>query len=213
MNILTLLIFTPILFGLLFCCCHHLCVQVSNTLRYLLLCCSCVSVYIYICTLKQALRSRASITKISFSLYKNYPGSASTWAMGKMQIEYFVGIDGISVTLLVMTSLVMVIAAIASWEITSNLKGFFALFLLLDMAVVGVFCALDFFLFYTFYELMLLPLYFLIGMWGGARREYAAIKFFLYTLFGSVFMLLVMVGLYFRLKILLPVTILSISST
>jgi NADH-quinone oxidoreductase subunit M len=64
------------------------------------------------------------------------------------------------------------------------------------MAVIGVFCSLDFFLFYIFYELMLLPLYFLIGMWGGVRREYAAIKFFLYTLFGSVFMLLVMIGLY-----------------
>ena len=68
------------------------------------------------------------------------------------------------------------------------------------MAVIGVFCALDFFLFYIFYELMLLPLYFLIGMWGGARREYAAIKFFLYTLFGSVFMLLVMIGLYLSVK-------------
>src|SRR5690606_14980278 len=65
------------------------------------------------------------------------------------------------------------------------------------MAVVGVFSALDFFLFYVFYELMLLPLYFLIGIWGGVRREYAAIKFFLYTLFGSVFMLLIIVGLYF----------------
>jgi NADH-quinone oxidoreductase subunit M len=68
------------------------------------------------------------------------------------------------------------------------------------MAVIGVFCSLDFFLFYIFYELMLLPLYFLIGMWGGARREYAAIKFFLYTLFGSVFMLLVMIGLYLSVK-------------
>ncbi|HVV55456.1 MAG TPA: NADH-quinone oxidoreductase subunit M, partial [Mucilaginibacter sp.] len=89
---------------------------------------------------------------------------------------------------------------LASWEIQSNLKGFFSLFLLLNTAVIGVFCALDFFLFYIFYELMLLPLYFLIGMWGGARREYAAIKFFLYTLFGSVFMLLVMVGLYLSVK-------------
>ena len=121
-------------------------------------------------------------------------------SMGKMQIDYFVGIDGISVTLLVMTSLVLVVAALASWEIKSNLKGFFALFLLLDMALIGVFCSLDFFLFYIFYELMLLPLYFLIGMWGGARREYAAIKFFLYTLFGSVFMLLVMIGLYLSVK-------------
>jgi NADH-quinone oxidoreductase subunit M len=67
---------------------------------------------------------------------------------------------------------------------------------LLDMALIGVFCWLDFLLFYIFYELMLLPLYFMIGMWGGVRREYAAMKFFLYTLFGSVFMLLVMIGLY-----------------
>ena len=99
-----------------------------------------------------------------------------------------------------MTSFVLVIAALASWEIKSNLKGFFVLFLILDMAVTGVFCSLDFFLFYIFYELMLLPLYFLIGMWGGVRREYAAIKFFLYTLFGSVFMLLVMVALYLSVK-------------
>jgi len=121
-------------------------------------------------------------------------------SMGAMQADYFVGIDGISIMMLVMTSLVMVIAALSSWEIKSNLKGFFALFLLLDMALIGVFCSLDFFLFYIFYELMLLPLYFLIGMWGGARREYAAIKFFLYTLFGSVFMLLVMIGLYLSVK-------------
>src|SRR5690606_22233098 len=67
-------------------------------------------------------------------------------------------------------------------------------------AVMGVFCALDFFLFYVFYELMLLPLYFLIGMWGGPNREYASLKFFLYTLFGSVFMLLVMLGLYMSVQ-------------
>jgi NADH-quinone oxidoreductase subunit M len=98
---------------------------------------------------------------------------------------------------LFLTSMVMLIAVLASWEIKTNLKGYFALFLVLDMAIMGVFAALDFFLFYIFYELMLFPLYFLIGMWGGVRREYAAIKFFLYTLFGSVFMLLVIIGLYF----------------
>lgn len=116
---------------------------------------------------------------------------------GKLEIDYFLGIDGLSMPFLFLTSLVMAVAGLASWEIKTNLKAFFALFLLLDAAVMGVFCALDFFLFYIFYELMLLPLYFLIGMWGGVRREYAAIKFFLYTLFGSVFMLLVIIGLYF----------------
>src|SRR5690606_29579097 len=69
--------------------------------------------------------------------------------------------------------------------------------MILNTAVMGIFSALDFFLFYVFYEVMLLPLYFLIGIWGGERREYAAIKFFIYTLLGSVLMLLVIVGLYF----------------
>ncbi|MBC7913991.1 MAG: NADH-quinone oxidoreductase subunit M [Pyrinomonadaceae bacterium] len=116
---------------------------------------------------------------------------------GRLQIDYFLGIDGLSMPFLVLSSIVMLIAVLSSWEIKANFKGYFALLMLLNTAVMGVFCALDFFLFYIFYELMLLPLYFLIGMWGGVRREYAAIKFFLYTLFGSVFMLLVIIGLYF----------------
>lgn len=117
--------------------------------------------------------------------------------LGRLEIDYFLGVDGLSAPLLILSAVVMVAAAISSWEIKENMKGYFALFLLMDAAIMGVFCALDFFLFYVFYELMLLPLYFLIGMWGGPRREYAALKFFLYTLFGSVFMLLVIVGLYF----------------
>lgn len=123
---------------------------------------------------------------------------------GKLEIDYFVGIDGFSMPFLILSALVMFVATLASWEIKTNLKAYFSLMLLLNTAVMGVFCALDFFLFYVFYELMLLPLYFLIGMWGGARREYAAIKFFLYTLFGSVFMLLVIIGLYF--SVLNPAT-------
>ncbi|MFD2164467.1 NuoM family protein [Paradesertivirga mongoliensis] len=120
--------------------------------------------------------------------------------LGSLQIDYFLGIDGLSMPFLVLSSVVMFIAVLSSWEIKTNLKGYFALLMLLNTAIMGVFCALDFFLFYIFYELMLLPLYFLIGMWGGARREYAAIKFFLYTLFGSVFMLLVIIGLYFSVQ-------------
>lgn len=125
-------------------------------------------------------------------------------SIGKLEIDYLLGIDGLSMPFLVLSALVMFVATLASWEIKTNLKAFFALLLLLNTAVMGVFCALDFFLFYIFYELMLLPLYFLIGMWGGVRREYAAIKFFLYTLFGSVFMLLVIIGLYF--SVLNPAT-------
>ena len=125
-------------------------------------------------------------------------------SIGKLEIDYFLGIDGLSMPFLMLSALVMFVATLASWEIKTNLKAYFSLFLLLNTAVMGVFCALDFFLFYIFYELMLLPLYFLIGMWGGVRREYAAIKFFLYTLFGSVFMLLVIIGLYF--SVLNPAT-------
>ncbi len=118
-------------------------------------------------------------------------------SFGTLQIDYFIGVDGFSVALVWLSAFVMLIATLASWEIKTNQKGYYALLMLLNTATVGVFCALDVFLFYVFYELMLLPLYFLIGVWGGARREYAAIKFFLYTLIGSVFMLLVIAGLYF----------------
>jgi len=117
--------------------------------------------------------------------------------IGTLEIDYFVGLDGLSLPLLLLSTFVMLMAVGASWRVSKSPKGYFALLMVLNTAVMGIFCALDFFLFYVFYEVMLLPLYFLIGMWGGERREYAAIKFFIYTLFGSVFMLLVIVGLYF----------------
>jgi len=120
---------------------------------------------------------------------------------GRIHIEYLLGIDGISVAMVLLTALISFIAAISSWTIEKSVKGYFALLLLLDTGMMGVFVALDFFLFYVFWELMLLPMYFLIGVWGGPRREYAAIKFFLYTLFGSVLMLLAMLALYFSTNI------------
>jgi NADH-quinone oxidoreductase subunit M len=112
-------------------------------------------------------------------------------------IEYFIGVDGISITMVLLTALLSFLCIFASWGIDRAVKAYFALFLLLDTAMMGVFCALDFFLFFVFWEVMLLPMYFLIGIWGGPRREYAAIKFFLYTMVGSVLMLVVMLALYF----------------
>jgi NADH-quinone oxidoreductase subunit M len=120
---------------------------------------------------------------------------------GRVHIEYFLGIDGLSVAMVLLTALISFIATISSWSITKSLKGYFALLLLLDTGMMGVFVALDFFLFYVFWEVMLLPMYFLIGVWGGPRREYAAIKFFLYTLLGSVLMLLAMIALYFSTNV------------
>jgi NADH-quinone oxidoreductase subunit M len=112
-------------------------------------------------------------------------------------IHYFVGIDGISITMVLLTALLCPLCVLASWNIEKGVKGYFALFLMLETGMMGVFVALDFFLFYVFWEVMLLPMYFLIGIWGGARREYAAIKFFLYTFAGSVLMLIAMLVLYF----------------
>jgi NADH-quinone oxidoreductase subunit M len=121
---------------------------------------------------------------------------------GGTAIEYFVGVDGLSFPLVILTTLVTFLACVASWNIeewknSRGVKGYFALFLLLETGMLGVFLALDFFLFYIFWEVMLLPMYFLIGVWGGPRKEYAAIKFFLYTLAGSVLMLVALVAFYF----------------
>ncbi|MBU1009199.1 MAG: NADH-quinone oxidoreductase subunit M [Bacteroidetes bacterium] len=121
---------------------------------------------------------------------------ASLPMVGDINIEYFLGIDGISVPMVLLTAIICFVAVFPSFGINKAVKGYFAMYLLLDLGMMGVFCALDFFLFYIFWELMLLPMYFLIGIWGGPRKEYAAIKFFIYTLVGSVFMLLVMIGLY-----------------
>ncbi|MFC1556109.1 NuoM family protein [candidate division KSB1 bacterium] len=112
-------------------------------------------------------------------------------------IDYFMGVDGLSFPMVLLTALLSFICIIASWGINKSVKGYFALFLLLETGMMGTFVSLDFFLFYVFWEVMLLPMYFLIGIWGGPRREYAAIKFFLYTLFGSVLMLIAMLALYF----------------
>ena len=112
-------------------------------------------------------------------------------------IQYYLGVDGISLSLVVLTGLVAVLACLASWNIEKQVKGYYALYLLLCTSMIGVFISLDLFLFYVFFEVMLLPMYFLIAIWGGPRREYAAIKFLLYTLFGSVFILVAILILYF----------------
>ena len=118
-------------------------------------------------------------------------------------IQYYVGLDGLSVTLLLLTALLGPICVLASWRnIEKGIKAYMALFLLLETGMLGFFAALDLFLFFVFFELTLLPMYFLIGVWGGPRREYAAIKFFLYTLFGSVLMLVAMIAVYLNSNIL-----------
>lgn len=117
-------------------------------------------------------------------------------SVGKLTAQYFIGVDGINVSMMLLTGIVMFAGAIASWKVVENRKGYFSLYLLLCSTIQGCFLSLDFLLFFIFFEFMLLPMYFLIGMWGGPRREYASVKFFLYTLVGSLFILVVMIGLY-----------------
>jgi NADH-quinone oxidoreductase subunit M len=118
-------------------------------------------------------------------------------------VQYFFGADGISVLLILLTTLLGFIAILSSWTaITERVRPYYVFLLLLQAGMLGVFCALDLFLFYVFWEVMLVPMYFLIGIWGGARRLYAAIKFFLYTLVGSVVMLLGILALYFQSRTL-----------
>jgi NADH-quinone oxidoreductase subunit M len=114
-------------------------------------------------------------------------------------VKYLIGIDGISLLLVMLTTVMGVIAMLVSWSaVEERLKEYYAMFLLLQTGMIGVFISLDFFLFYVFWELVLVPMYFIIGVWGGPRKLYAAIKFFLYTLAGSVLMLLGILTLYFR---------------
>ena len=116
----------------------------------------------------------------------------------QFHINYHLGVDGISMPMILLTGLLFLLCILSSWtQIKKSIKAYFALLLLLQSTVFGVFLSLDFFLFYVYWEVMLLPMFFLIGVWGGENREYAAVKFFLYTFFGSILMLVGIVALYF----------------
>lgn len=131
------------------------------------------------------------------------------WDQGRLQygfsvgwiesfgVYYFLGVDGINFPLILLTAFLGPLAMLASFGIKRQVRSYCALFLLLHAGMLGVFLALDLFLFYVFWEVVLLPMYFLIGVWGGPRKEYAAIKFFLFTLAGSVLMLIAVLLLYF----------------
>ena len=110
-------------------------------------------------------------------------------------IEYLVGIDGISLFLVLLTTFLMPIAILASWSVRDKIKEYLFFMLILETGMLGAFVALDLFLFYVFWEVMLIPMYFLIGVWGGPRRIYAAVKFVLYTMAGSLLMLVAIIYL------------------
>ncbi|MBW2474891.1 MAG: NADH-quinone oxidoreductase subunit M [Deltaproteobacteria bacterium] len=129
----------------------------------------------------------------------HYTEFANWISIGKyFQMNYHVGIDGISLWLVLLTTFIMPITVLSTWHaVERNTKGFMALLLLLETGMLGAFISLDLFLFYVFWELMLVPMYFLIGIWGGKNRVYAAIKFFLFTAVGSLLMLVAIIYVYY----------------
>jgi len=192
-NILSILIFFPLL-GILGMFIAYALKQSDIVFKYIALFATSVQLILTVWLYfnfdpSVVLSSDISINPVKFAVQVPW--------IENFNIQYFVGIDGLSAPLVFLTSLLMFICILASWNLSKHVFAYFALFLLLDTGMMGVFLSLDFFLFYIFWEVMLLPMYFLIGIWGGPERKYAAIKFFLYTLFGSVFLLLGMIALYF----------------
>ena len=142
---------------------------------------------------------------VTLALWAGFDVSASAPAFQMVErhpwipafgIDYYLGIDGLSLMLIVLTAFLTPIALLSSWEsVHMKVKEFSIVMLLLEAAMIGVFCSLDVFLFYVFWDFMLIPMYFLIGIWGYDRRIYAAVKFILYTMAGSVLMLVAIIGL------------------
>ena len=148
-----------------------------------------------------------AVISFVFSLPLYFHFDANTWNMQfeeyipwirSLGISYHMGIDGISLLLVLLTTFLSPLAILSTWTaVTKQVKGYMISLLFLEVGMLGVFCALDFFLFYVFWEVMLIPMYFIIGIWGGPRRIYAAVKFFIYTMSGSVLMMIAILYLYF----------------
>ena len=137
-------------------------------------------------------------TGFDSSTYKMQFVEGASW-VPTFNVNYSLGIDGISMPLILLTSFTTVLVVIASWEVIQRrVSQYMAAFLIMEGLMIGVFCALDAVLFYVFWEFMLLPMFLIIGIWGGQRRVYAAIKFFLYTFLGSVLLLVAILYLYFQ---------------
>jgi len=146
------------------------------------------------------------VAAFSLPLFSHFDASSSAFQFTRtvpwisaFKINYAVGVDGISLLLVLLTTLIMPLCVLASWRyIQSRVKEFMICLLIMESAMIGVFCALDLVLFFVFWEAMLIPMALLIGIWGGPRKIYAALKFFIYTMAGSVFLLVAIVALYLQ---------------
>jgi NADH-quinone oxidoreductase subunit M len=140
----------------------------------------------------------------SLGVLLNFDASKAGFQLGRTMewipawgVSYKTGIDGVSLWMVMLSTFLMPLGVLASWSIDKRIKPYFVFLLILETGMLGVFCSLDLFLFYIFWEVTLVPMYFLIGMWGYGRRIYAAMKFFLFTLTGSLLMLVAILFVYF----------------
>lgn len=176
--ILSGLIFLPLLFALVITVWPQ-----KNTVRHMALGFSVIEFFISLAMLQKFNQASSALQMVE----------KTSW-IERFGISYFVGIDGISLMLVMLTTFLVPIIVLASWNsIDKKTKGFHAALFILQTAMLGSFLAMDAILFYTFWELSLIPMYFIVGIWGGARRIYATIKFFIYTMAGSVLMLLAII--------------------
>jgi len=183
-GLLTLAIWTPIVFGAILLALGR--DDQARTVRWLALIGALVS---FLVTLP--LYGQFDTTTASMQFVENVP-----WIRG-FNVNYHLGLDGISFWFVLLTAFITVVVVISAWEvITERVNQYMGAFLILSGLMIGVFCALDAVLFYTFFEATLIPMYLIIGIWGGPNRIYAAFKFFLYTLLGSLLMLIALVFLY-----------------
>ncbi|PCI42013.1 MAG: NADH-quinone oxidoreductase subunit M, partial [Proteobacteria bacterium] len=150
-----------------------------------------VSVATFIVTLPLALKFNSATWEMQFiEIHEWIPA---------FNIHYHLGVDGISMPFVILTSLLTIVCIVSAWKcIQSRVKEYMLAFLILETTLIGVFCALDAILFYFFWEAMLIPMFLIIGVWGGKNRVYATLKFFLYTLGGSVLMLIALIAMYFK---------------
>src|SRR3982074_1375376 len=143
---------------------------------------------------------------VSLGLWWSYNPADSGWQASidmawipTWGVRFTLGIDGIALMMVLLTTFIMPLAVLGSWtSVRTKVRSYYALLLILTTGMIGVFLALDLFLFYVMWEVMLIPMYFIIGVWGGDNRLYAAIKFFIYTFFGSLLMLVAILVLYFQ---------------
>jgi len=184
MGLLSLAIWTPILFGVVLLALGR--DDQAQAVRWIALIGALVSLLV---TLPLYLQFDASTAAMQF-------GELAPW-IGRFNVNYHLGIDGISIWFVLLTAFINLIVVIAGWEvITSRVNQYMGAFLILSGLMIGVFCALDGLLFFVFFEATLIPMYLIIGVWGGPNKIYAAFKFFLYTLLGSLLMLIALIYLY-----------------